>query len=476
MAMFCAVVQENMEQAKEEMDLTQESVARPVSPSIFSSPSVLSSPTFLTSPSIMPSFTGRSSTITLSPPPRRPTRRQPRVDALRKVECAEKVVEEQARFGQMIAEIMEESRQRYLVAEALGLRPAHDPPLERDPRFAEAWNEVVIARRQRDARTANMRDLESASSAVPSQMQSRLPETSKHDQVGLEAEVHTDATIHLDASEKDTMYGSEPSSVPFTYEQPRMGKRRIDMMTAETALAAGAPLSHPSLKVFRTAHDPPRAFRLGTLRPVRRQMAEGMHDLRHTAVAFSERTAEQYTAEVVLAAETPGPTTVEPASKPVAQHSATPTWGRWGSRSRPLNREQGAAAAWETPVMPQQTSIEDLIANQSRSATIIDAPVYRSEPPASAPAPVAEDAAAGDVDDAIIVDHTEWDRRFKIAEARRQERQPQAEPGLEPEPEAEDATGILSKLSSWARSAMAWVKEKVLVPGVGPLSIKAISA
>ncbi|KAK5144247.1 hypothetical protein LTR32_003797 [Rachicladosporium monterosium] len=400
MAMFCAaaVVQENMEQAKEEMDLTQESVARPVSPSIFSSPSVLSSPTFLTSPSIMPSFTGRSSTITLSPPPRRPTRRQPRVDALRKVECAEKVVEEQARFGQMIAEIMEESRQRYLVAEALGLRPAHDPPLERDPRFAEAWNEVVIARRQRDARTANMRDLESASSAVPSQMQSRLPETSKHDQVGLEAEVHTDATIHLDASEKDTMYGSEPSSVPFTYEQPRMGKRRIDMMTAETALAAGAPLSHPSLKVFRTAHDPPRAFRLGTLRPVRRQMAE-------------------------------------------------------------------AAAAWETPVMPQQTSIEDLIANQSRSATIIDAPVYRSEPPASAPAPVAEDAAAGDVDDAIIVDHTEWDRRFKIAEARRQERQPQAEPGLEPEPEAEDATGILSKLSSWARSAMAWVKEKVWAQG-----------
>ncbi len=91
----------------------------------------------------------------------------------------------------MIAEIMEESRQRYLVAEALGLRPAHDPPLERDPRFAEAWNEVVIARRQRDARTASMRDLESASSAVPSQMQSRLPETSKHDQVGLEAEVHS---------------------------------------------------------------------------------------------------------------------------------------------------------------------------------------------------------------------------------------------------------------------------------------------
>ncbi|KAK0794490.1 hypothetical protein LTR91_019769 [Friedmanniomyces endolithicus] len=424
-------------------------------------------------------------------------------DARRKVECAEKVAEEQARFGQMIAEIMEESRQRYLVAEALGLRPAHDPPLERDPRFAEAWNEVVIARRQRDARTASMRDLESASSAVPSQMQSRLPETSKHDQVGLEAEVHTEATIHLDASEKDTMYGSEPSSVPFTYEQPRMGKRRIDMMTAETALAAGAPLSHPSLKVFRTAHDPPRAFRLGTSRPVRRQMAEGMHDLRHTAVAFSERTAEQYTAEVVLAAETPGPTTVEPASKPVAQHSATPTWGRWGSRSRPLNREQGgvsclsalpsirdarvsltgvsnaAAAAWETPVMPQQTSIEDLIAkyrSQPRafkrarplarlqpieSATIIDAPAYRSEPPASAPAPVAEDAAAGDVDDAIIVDHTEWDRRFEIAEARRQERQPQAEPGLEPEPEAEDAPGILSKLSSWARSAMAWVKEKV---------------
>ncbi|TKA42125.1 hypothetical protein B0A54_07212 [Friedmanniomyces endolithicus] len=412
MAMFCAVVQENMEQAKEEMDLTQESVARPVSPSIFSSPSVLSSPTFLTSPSIMPSFTGRSSTITLSPPPRRPTRRQPRVDARRKVECAEKVAEEQARFGQMIAEIMEESRQRYLVAEVLGLRPAHDPPLERDPRFAEAWNEVVIARRQRDARTASMRDLESASSAVPSQMQSRLPETSKHDQVGLEAEVHTEATIHLDASEKDTMYGSEPSSVPFTYEQPRMGKRRIDMMTAETALAAGAPLSHPSLKVFRTAHDPPRAFRLGTSRPVRRQMAE-------------------------------------------------------------------AAAAWETPVMPQQTSIEDLIAkyrSQPRafkrarplarlqpieSATIIDAPAYRSEPPASAPAPVAEDAAAGDVDDAIIVDHTEWDRRFEIAEARRQERQPQAEPGLEPEPEAEDAPGILSKLSSWARSAMAWVKEKV---------------
>jgi len=31
------------------------------------------------------------------------------------------------------------------------------------------------------------------------------------------------------------MYGSEPSSVPFTYEQPRMGKRRIDMMTAGTS-------------------------------------------------------------------------------------------------------------------------------------------------------------------------------------------------------------------------------------------------
>ncbi len=91
----------------------------------------------------------------------------------------------------MVDEFMEEYRQRCLVAEALGLRPAHDPPLKRDPRFEEAWNEVVIARRQQDARTANVRDLESAPSAVPSQMQSRLPETSKHDQVGLEAEVYS---------------------------------------------------------------------------------------------------------------------------------------------------------------------------------------------------------------------------------------------------------------------------------------------
>jgi len=90
----------------------------------------------------------------------------------------------------MIAEFMEEYRQRCLVTEALGLRPAHDPPLKRDPRFEEAWDEVVIARRRQNARTANMCDLESASSAVPSQMQSRLPETSKHDQdIGLQADI-----------------------------------------------------------------------------------------------------------------------------------------------------------------------------------------------------------------------------------------------------------------------------------------------
>ncbi|KAK0779674.1 hypothetical protein LTR02_013719 [Friedmanniomyces endolithicus] len=478
MAMFCAVVQENMEQAREEMDLTQESVARPVSPSIFSSPSVLSSPTFLSSPSIMPSFTGRSSTITLSPPPQ-PTRWRPHADARRKVECAEKVAEERARFGQMVDEFMEEYRQRCLVAEALGLRPAHDPPLKRDPRFEEAWNEVVIARRQQDARTANVRDLESAPSAVPSQMQSRLPETSKHDQVGLEAEVYTEATMHLDASEKDTMHGSEPSSVPFTYKQPRMGKRRIDITAAETALAAGVPLSHPSLKAFRTAHDPPRAFRLGTSRPVRRQMAEGMHDLLRTAVAFGECTAEQYTAEAALAAEMPGPTSVEPAST-VAQYSGIRTWGSKGT-SRTKEQRDAAAAALERSLAPPQASVEDLVAKYrsqprpfrharprarlqpNESAAIVGAPAYRSEPPASTLAPVADDAAAGDADDASIVDHTEWDRRFEIAEARRQERQVQLELELEPEPEpeAEDATGILSKLSSWARSAMAWVKEKV---------------
>ncbi len=41
--------------------------------------------------------------------------------------------------------------------------------------------------------------------------------------------------MHLDASEKDTMHGSEPSSVPFTYKQPRMGKRRIDITAAGTS-------------------------------------------------------------------------------------------------------------------------------------------------------------------------------------------------------------------------------------------------
>ncbi|KAK0904859.1 hypothetical protein LTR57_018560 [Friedmanniomyces endolithicus] len=405
-------------------------------------------------------------------------------DARRKVECAEKVAEEQARFGQMIAEIMEESRQRYLVAEALGLRPAHDPPLERDPRFAEAWNEVVIARRQRDARTASMRDLESASSAVPSQMQSRLPETSKHDQVGLEAEVHTEATIHLDASEKDTMYGSEPSSVPFTYEQPRMGKRRIDMMTAGRHMIrlelSGWGLRAPcgdrwprvcmicgipqSLLANVQLNSIPQKLswqrrRLGRLLSNRRQnLSRSIPPLLHggDGARGPDRSI---------------------GSKEVSCLSALPSIR--DARVSLTGVSNAAAAAWETPVMPQQTSIEDLIAkyrSQPRafkrarplarlqpieSATIIDAPAYRSEPPASAPAPVAEDAAAGDVDDAIIVDHTEWDRRFEIAEARRQERQPQAEPGLEPEPEAEDAPGILSKLSSWARSAMAWVKEKV---------------
>ncbi|KAK1058247.1 hypothetical protein LTR74_013533 [Friedmanniomyces endolithicus] len=397
--------------------------------------------------------------------------------ARRKVECAEKVAEERARFGHIMDEFIEEIRQRYLVAEALGLGPAHNPPLKTDPRLKEAWNEVFIAWRQQEDRTANMRDSESASSAVPSQMQSRLPKTSKHDQVGLEAEVYTEATMHLDASEKDTMYGSEPSSVPFTYEQPRMGTRRIDITAAETALAAGVPLSHPSLKAFRTAHDPPRAFRLGTSRPVRRQMAEGMHDLLRTAVAFGECIAEQYTAEAALAAEMPGPNSVEPAST-VAQYSGIRTWGSKGT-SRTKEQRDAAAAALERSLAPPQASVEDLIAkygSQPRPfrharprarlqpiepAAIIDAPAFRSEPPASTPAPVADDAAAGDVDDAVIVDHTEWDRRFEIAEARRQERQVQLEPELEPEPEAEDATGILSKLSSWARSAMAWVKEKV---------------
>ncbi|KAK0281467.1 hypothetical protein LTR35_000820 [Friedmanniomyces endolithicus] len=157
MAMFCAVVQENMEQAREEMNLTEESVAHPVSPSIFSSPSASSSPIFLSSPSVMPSFTGRSSTITLSPPPR-PTRWRPHADARRKVECAEKVAEERARFGQMLDEAVEEIRQRHLLVEALGLRPAHNSPLKTDPRLKEAWNEFFIAWRQQDARTANMRD------------------------------------------------------------------------------------------------------------------------------------------------------------------------------------------------------------------------------------------------------------------------------------------------------------------------------
>ncbi|KAK0947121.1 hypothetical protein LTR29_001404 [Friedmanniomyces endolithicus] len=357
-------------------------------------------------------------------------------DAQREVQRAEKVAEEVARFRQMIAEFMEEYRQRCLVTEALGLRPAHDPPLKRDPRFEEAWDEVVIARRRQNARTANMCDLESASSAVPSQMQPRLPETSKHDQdIGLQADIQ------------------------------------------ETALAAGVPLSHPSLKVFRTAHDPPRAFRLGTSRPMRRQMAEGMHDLLRTAVAFGECTAEQYAAEAVLAAEMPGPTFVEPAST-AAQYSGIRTWGSKGT-SRTKEQRDAAAAALERSLPPPQASIEDLIAkyqSQPRAfkrarprarlqpnelAAIIGVPVYRSEPPASTLAPLADDAAARDVDNAFIVDHTEWDRRFEIAEARRQERQVQLVPELELKLEAGDVTGIFSKLSSWACSAMAWVKEKV---------------
>ncbi|KAK0264331.1 hypothetical protein LTR01_001379 [Friedmanniomyces endolithicus] len=341
-------------------------------------------------------------------------------DAQREVQRAETVAEEMARFRQMIAEFMEEYRQRCLVTEALGLRPAHDPPLKRDPRFEEAWNEVVIARRRQNARTANMCDLESASSAVPSQMQPRLPETSKHDQdIGLQADIQ------------------------------------------ETALAAGVPLSHPSLKVFRTAHDPPRAFRLGTSRPMRRQMAE----------------AEKYAAEAALAAEMPGPTFVEPAST-AAQYSGIRTWGSKGT-SRTKEQRDAAAAALERSLAPPQASIEDLIAkyqSQPRAfkrarprarlqpnelAAIIGVPVYRSEPPASTLAPLADDAAAGDVDNAFIVDHTEWDRRFEIAEARRQERQVQLVPELELKLEAGDVTGIFSKLSSWACSAMAWVKEKI---------------
>ncbi|TKA64931.1 hypothetical protein B0A55_11708 [Friedmanniomyces simplex] len=365
--------------------------------------------------------------------------------------------------------VFEESRQRYMAALASGLEPAYYPPLQVDPRISSVLDKV-FDEYQQVATTANVCDLESASSSVLQQPRACLPKIVKHYQVAeLQAKVYTDM-MRLDALEAETMCGSEPSSVPVTYEQPRMGRRRIDIMTAENALAAGAPLSHPSLKAFRTAHDPPRPFRFATSRFERQRMAEVY-------------------AEAALTTEMPGPTFVEPTSTPpssveemIAKYRSQP---RPFKRAIPLSRRQpsdlasmiDAPASCEKELAPPQTSVEDLIAkyqSQPRPfkravplsrrqpielAPIIDAPAYRSEPPASTPAPVADDAVVEDVDDACIVDYTEWDRRFEIAEARRQEHQTQPEPELESE--VGDNTGMLSRISSWARSAMAWVKEKV---------------
>lgn len=64
-----------------------------------------------------------------------------------------------------------------------------------------------------------------------------------------------------------------------------------------------------------------------------------------------------------------------------------------------------------------------------------------------------------DADDALIVDHVEWERRLELAETRRQEHQLQTIP--EPEPEAEHSTDILTRIKSCASDAWAWVKSKI---------------
>lgn len=80
-----------------------------------------------------------------------------------------------------------------------------------------------------------------------------------------------------------------------------------------------------------------------------------------------------------------------------------------------------------------------------------DAPVFRVEVPPITP------PSGDDVDDTPILDYDAWQKRFELAETRRQERQRQCDL----EPEAERSAGVFETIKGWASRAWETVKMAV---------------
>ncbi|KAK4539331.1 hypothetical protein LTR36_000762 [Oleoguttula mirabilis] len=113
-------------------------------------------------------------------------------------------------------------------------------------------------------------------------------------------------------------------------------------------------------------------------------------------------------------------------------------------------------ASRRTPLVDETTCREVVVDDVRIPANIDERPaaVCRTEPPPPPPP-----SGESDVDDAIIIDHDEWQSRLELAEAHRLERVQQTEP--EPEPETETSASFVDRIKSWAGKAWTAVKRTI---------------